>query len=196
MPYKKIRLIGKIAKAYALAEAAHVGQRRRSGDAYISHPMALIEKLNKVEADEDTQIAALLHDVLEDSDYTKDDIKRMFGESVSIIVYYLSKDEEENKEKKMRNYIKKLKTGFKENESVYLVKLMDQLHNTETLKYFDKEKQKIQAKESIEFYFNIFCDHLYVVNPCYKKFCLEAILQIERNCRKVLGDSKKVKSDF
>lgn len=146
----------KIVEAYEFAGEAHTGQLRHSGENYIVHPMSVAMILTEVGADDSTIIAGLLHDVVEDTDYTEEDITEKFGEDVALLidgVTKLGKLKGHTKgELKMEN-LRKMFFAMATDIRVIIIKLADRLHNMRTLKYHDSvEKRKDIAQETLDIY--------------------------------------------
>ena len=143
-----------IEKAYIYAEKMHKGQLRKSGEPYIIHPLNVAYILAKLGLDTQTICAALLHDVVEDTEATYEDIEKMFNEEIAQIVEGVTKLTQLFKtaeEKQAENY-KKMFIAMEKDIRVILLKLADRLHNISTLKYLKKDRQIAIAKETIEFY--------------------------------------------
>ena len=142
-----------IRKAYLFAYKKHSGQFRKSGEEYIIHPLNVGIILTSIYADSDTIEAALLHDVLEDTDCTQEEMEEEFGKEVTKLVMgvtKLSKIHFSTENEYLIDYYKKIIIGISEDVRVIIVKLADRLHNMRTLWALPKEKQKIKAKESLE----------------------------------------------
>lgn len=145
----------KIIEAYQYALKKHDGQYRKSGEPYIIHPLNVAIILTSVYADSDSIIAALLHDVVEDTDATLDEVEKMFGPVVRKLVdgvtklgrIHFSTDNEY-----LTNYYKKIIVGMSEDVRVIIIKLADRLHNMRTLWAIPEEKQKKKAKETLEIF--------------------------------------------
>ncbi len=147
--------IEKLAKAYELAEKAHEGQLRNTGEPYIIHPLAVAHILADLELDCDSLVGALLHDVVEDTDCTIADVSKEFGDSVGIIVdgvTKLSKIQYTNKEDQQIENLRKMFLAMAKDIRVILIKLADRLHNMRTLKAMSEDKQREKARETLEVY--------------------------------------------
>lgn len=144
-----------IMKAFLLAEKAHEGQFRASGEPYIMHPLAVAEILAHLQIDHITLMAALLHDVVEDTDYTKEDIEELFGPEVAFLVDGVTKlnqfQYETKEDRQMENY-RKMILAMAKDVRVVVIKLGDRLHNMRTLKHMRSDKQKRIAKETLEIF--------------------------------------------
>ena len=147
--------IEKIEKAYSVAEKAHEGQNRASGEPYISHPLEVAYILADLELDCETIVGALLHDVVEDTEYTLDDVKKEFGESVAIIVdgvTKLGKIQYTTAEEQQVENIRKMLLAMAKDVRVILIKLADRLHNMRTINAKSEMKQREKARETLEVY--------------------------------------------
>lgn len=144
-----------IMKAFTLADKAHEGQFRASGEPYIMHPLAVAEILAHLQIDHITLIAALLHDVVEDTEYTKEDIEKLFGAEVAFLVDGITKlnqfQYETKEDRQMENY-RKMILAMAKDVRVVVIKLGDRLHNMRTLKHMRSDKQKRIAKETLEIF--------------------------------------------
>ncbi len=142
-----------VIKAYEYAKKAHEGQYRISGEPYIFHPLAVAEIVADLGFDYKTIQAALLHDVIEDSELTEDDLKKEFGEEVASIVGALTKIKVfSDKRKNNIEALKKILLASVKDIRVIMIKLADRLHNMRTLKYCDTEKQKRISDETFKIY--------------------------------------------
>lgn len=144
-----------VTKAYQLAEEAHKDQRRVSGETYILHPLAVAQILADMKIDTTTITASLLHDVVEDTSYTLDDLKKMFGKEVAFLVDGVTKLSRLNyrtKEDQQLNSMRKMFLAMAKDVRVVVIKLADRLHNMRTLRYMRSDKQKRIAQETLEIF--------------------------------------------
>ena len=142
-------------KAYLFSEKAHEGQMRRSGEPYISHPLNVAGILADLRLDVDTIMTGLLHDTVEDTPVTLEDIKREFGETVAYLVDGVTKIGQmnfRNSFDKQGENIRKMIVAMGKDVRVVLVKLADRLHNMRTLNHMPYEKQTRIAQETLEIY--------------------------------------------
>lgn len=146
---------GLVERAYRFAEEAHRGQVRKSGDEFITHPIAIAARLAERKLDAPTIAAAILHDVAEDSPYTKKDLEKHFGSEVAFLVEAVTKLKDirytDAAERSAEN-LRKMVLAFAEDIRVVLIKLVDRLHNMETISALKPEAQKRIARETIEIY--------------------------------------------
>lgn len=142
-----------IRKAYDYAEKKHFGQKRITGDDYILHPLNVALILTEISADAECMAAALLHDTIEDSDATKEEIESLFGKEIALLVDGVTKINKINfssdSEASAANQ-RKILVGLSEDVRVIIIKLADRLHNMRTLYVLSEEKQKRKAKETLE----------------------------------------------
>lgn len=147
--------INLVKRAYFYAEQAHDGQKRRSGEAYITHPLAVADILAHMHMDHQSLMAAMLHDVIEDTGISKKAIAKQFGESVADLVDGVSKltqiEFESHAEKQAENF-QKMALAMANDLRVILVKLADRLHNMRTLGAMPADKKRRIAKETLEIY--------------------------------------------
>jgi GTP pyrophosphokinase len=147
--------LSKIVDAYELANQKHAGQTRSSGEAYISHPIAVAYILLDMGMDTDTICAALLHDVVEDTDTTLDDIRRKFGQDVAVLVDGVTKIGKIplfTKEEQLAKNVEKILFAMSDDIRVIIIKLADRLHNMRTLKYRKQYKQRNTSRETMDVY--------------------------------------------
>jgi GTP pyrophosphokinase len=153
--YLETPQINLVKRAYFYAEQAHDGQKRRSGEAYITHPLAVAEILAQMHMDHQSLMAAMLHDVIEDTGIGKKAIAKQFGESVADLVDGVSKltqfEFESHAEKQAENF-QKMALAMANDLRVILVKLADRLHNMRTLGAMPSDKKRRIAKETLEIY--------------------------------------------
>ncbi|RKO66674.1 RelA/SpoT family protein [Desulfofundulus salinus] len=144
-----------LSKAYRFAEQAHRDQKRISGEPFITHPVAVAHILANLEMDLQTLVAGLLHDVVEDTSVTLEEIKTTFGDEVALLVdgvTKLSRLEYRSKEEHQAENLRKMFLAMAQDIRVILIKLADRLHNLRTLKYHTEAKQKEIARETLEIY--------------------------------------------
>jgi len=143
----------KIKFAYKFADEKHAGQYRKSGEAYIYHPLCTAIILTTVYADCDTICAGLMHDVIEDCDVTKAELEEVFGKDIAKLVDGVSKISKmhfSTENEALVEYYKKIIVGMSEDVRVIIIKLADRLHNMRTLWALPVDRQKIKAKEVLE----------------------------------------------
>jgi RelA/SpoT family (p)ppGpp synthetase len=153
--YLKPKDVARLEEAYRFSEAAHAGQKRQSGDPYISHPLAVAEILADWHLDGQTLMAALLHDVTEDTSVTKDEISDMFGRPVAELVdgvSKLDKIEFQSAEQVQAENFRKMLLAMARDVRVILIKLADRLHNMRTLGAVSPAKRRRVARETMEIY--------------------------------------------
>jgi GTP pyrophosphokinase/guanosine-3',5'-bis(diphosphate) 3'-pyrophosphohydrolase len=141
--------------AYVVARDAHDGQMRSSGDPYITHPVAVALNLAKMNLDHETLMAALLHDVIEDTPVTKDELAELFGHTVAELVEGVSKLDKlkfDNKEEMQAENFRKMVLAMVQDIRVILIKLADRTHNMRTLGSLRPDKRRRIARETLEIY--------------------------------------------
>ncbi len=147
---------GDIKKAYDMAFAAHKDQKRRSGEPYIIHPVSVAIILAELELDKESIIAGILHDIVEDTDTTLDDIKKEFGDEVALLVDGVTKltqlSYSKDKVEIQAENLRKMFLAMAKDIRVILIKLSDRLHNLRTLEYMSTEKQYEKARETMDIY--------------------------------------------
>lgn len=164
----------KVYQAYEIAAKAHANQKRESGEPYIIHPLNVCMNLTAFKADGASLCAGLLHDVVEDTDYTLEDIEKLFGSDVAFLVdgvtkisnlHYNTKDEATNAN------IRRLINSLNDDVRIIIIKLCDRLHNMRTLEFKAPEKQIRSAEETL----NIFVPLAYFIGAFKAKCELEDI---------------------
>jgi GTP pyrophosphokinase len=142
-----------LVRAYEVAEQCHEGQRRRSGDPYITHPLAVTTILAELGMDTTTLVAALLHDTVEDTRYTLDDVRKEFGVDVGHLVDGVTKlDKVQFGDAAEAETIRKMVVAMARDPRVLVIKLADRLHNMRTLRWLQQEKQERIARQTLEIF--------------------------------------------
>ncbi|MFF9333098.1 GTP pyrophosphokinase [Streptomyces albogriseolus] len=142
-----------IEKAYQVAERWHRGQKRKSGDPYITHPLAVTTILAELGMDPATLMAGLLHDTVEDTEYGLEDLRRDFGDVVALLVDGVTKlDKVKFGEAAQAETVRKMVVAMAKDPRVLVIKLADRLHNMRTMRYLKREKQEKKARETLEIY--------------------------------------------
>lgn len=149
--------ITRITQAYVFARNAHEGQKRRSGEPYIIHPVAVAQILAGMGMDGDSICAALLHDVVEDTPVTDQQVRASFGESVAQLVDGVTKIGQipfspDQQEEQQNENIRKMLLAMSRDIRVIIIKLADRVHNMRTLSFMPEEKRRFKAKETLEIY--------------------------------------------
>ena len=162
--------INRITEAYRFAEKAHDGQKRRSGEPYIIHPVAVAQILAEMGMDADSICAALLHDVVEDTPVTDEEISKKFGETIEQLVDGVTKlgqittnkahsDDDATKEERLMlmeqqqsENVRKMFLAMSRDIRVIIIKLADRVHNMRTLRFMPEEKRRFKARETLEIY--------------------------------------------
>lgn len=147
--------MGRVRDAYEYAVKLHEGQKRRDGSPYVTHCVATAEIIAEQGLDEDSIVAALLHDVIEDTPATYDDVKRQFGATVADIVEgvtKLTRVQYTSHEEEQAENLRKMLIAMAKDIRVILIKIADRLHNMRTMDYQSKEKQLIKSAETMEIY--------------------------------------------
>ncbi|MEV8451974.1 bifunctional (p)ppGpp synthetase/guanosine-3',5'-bis(diphosphate) 3'-pyrophosphohydrolase [Streptomyces sp. NPDC052095] len=142
-----------IERAYQVAERWHRGQKRKSGDPYITHPLAVTTILAELGMDPATLMAGLLHDTVEDTEYGLDTLRRDFGDQVALLVDGVTKlDKVKFGEAAQAETVRKMVVAMAKDPRVLVIKLADRLHNMRTMRYLKREKQEKKARETLEIY--------------------------------------------
>ncbi|MDT0396863.1 MULTISPECIES: GTP pyrophosphokinase [Streptomyces] len=142
-----------IERAYQVAERWHRGQKRKSGDPYITHPLAVTTILAELGMDPATLMAGLLHDTVEDTEYGLEDLRRDFGDVVTLLVDGVTKlDKVKFGEAAQAETVRKMVVAMAKDPRVLVIKLADRLHNMRTMRYLKREKQEKKARETLEIY--------------------------------------------
>ena len=148
--------ISMIEKAYTIAKNAHEGQVRKSGEPYIIHPLCVAIILADLELDKETIVAGILHDVVEDTVMTNEEIRKEFGSEVELLVDGVTKlgqlSYSHDKVDEQAENLRKMFLAMAKDIRVILIKLADRLHNMRTLQYMRPEKQKEKARETMDIY--------------------------------------------
>ena len=147
--------LGRVRAAFELAARAHADQKRKDGSPYVTHAVAAAEIIVEMDMDEDSIVAALLHDVIEDTPVTHEEIQKQFGPSVADIVEGVTKLTRVNytsrEEEQMEN-MRKMLMAMSKDIRVILIKLADRLHNMRTMDYQSPEKQRLKSLETMQIY--------------------------------------------
>ncbi len=144
-----------IGKAYDVAAKMHEGQLRKSGEPYLIHPMAVVKILAELGMDEYTLEAGLLHDVVEDTEYTSEMLEEEFGKEVALLVDGVTKISSlayENKEAQQAETLRKMFLAMSKDIRVLIIKLADRLHNLRTINYMTPNKIREKCKETLDIY--------------------------------------------
>ncbi|WP_461029832.1 RelA/SpoT family protein, partial [Streptomyces sparsus] len=142
-----------IERAYQVAERWHRGQKRKSGDPYITHPLAVTTILAELGMDPATLMAGLLHDTVEDTEYGLETLRRDFGDQVALLVDGVTKlDKVKFGEAAQAETVRKMVVAMAKDPRVLVIKLADRLHNMRTMRFLRREKQEQKARETLEIY--------------------------------------------
>ena len=145
--------VRQVERAYEVAARYHAGQSRKSGDPYITHPLAVAQILADLGMNHETLCAALLHDTIEDTSYTLDELRGDFGQEISALVDGVTKlDGVKYGEAAQAETVRKMVVAMARDIRVLVIKLADRLHNMRTLRYLPKAKQEQKARETLEIY--------------------------------------------
>ncbi len=149
-PKADIRLIE---RAYDVAARCHANQSRKSGDPYITHPLAVATILAELGMNHETLCAALLHDTIEDTPYTLDELRGEFGDDITALVDGVTKlDKVKYGEAAEAETVRKMVVAMSRDIRVLVIKLADRLHNMRTLRYLPRPKQEQKSRETLEIY--------------------------------------------
>ncbi|MHC5700230.1 bifunctional (p)ppGpp synthetase/guanosine-3',5'-bis(diphosphate) 3'-pyrophosphohydrolase [Streptomyces sp. ICN441] len=152
-PKTETATLRQIERAYQVAERWHRGQKRKSGDPYITHPLAVTTILAELGMDPATLMAGLLHDTVEDTEYGLDTLRRDFGDQVALLVDGVTKlDKVKFGEAAQAETVRKMVVAMAKDPRVLVIKLADRLHNMRTMRYLKREKQEKKARETLEIY--------------------------------------------
>lgn len=185
-----------IDKAYNLAEGYHKGQLRFSGDPYVTHPVEVAKILVKLGMDTQCIIAALLHDIVEDTDATIEEIEKEFGKDVALLVdgvTKLGKVPTYSREEAQAENIRKMLMAMNEDVRVVIIKLADRLHNMRTLSFMREQKQRDKSLEVLEIYAPI--AHRLGIRAIKEELEDLAISYLDPFAYKEIGDSLKMRAD-
>ncbi len=148
--------VSMIEKAYRLANDLHKDQKRKSGEPYIIHPLCVAITLAELELDKETIIAGILHDVVEDTDYTMEDVAREFSEEIALLVDGVTKltqlNYDADKIELQAENLRKMFLAMAKDIRVIMIKLADRLHNQRTMQFQSPEKQKEKSRETMDIY--------------------------------------------
>jgi guanosine-3',5'-bis(diphosphate) 3'-pyrophosphohydrolase len=154
-----------VKKAIELATDLHSGQLRKSGEPYISHPLAVLEILKKYGFSEEVQTAGVLHDIGEDTNISNGKIKNLFTENIAFTIYALSKnkkykvsleDKKTNSKFRISLYLRRFISSTSYNPIVLYVKIADQIHNLSTMKAFTNEKKMRKIFEAEKYFMPVY----------------------------------------
>ena len=155
LKYNKDANFELLEKAYYFAKEKHEGQKRKSGEPFFVHPVAVANMLVEMEMDMASVIAGLLHDILEDTETTYEELEENFGHEIAYLVDGVTKLKRlptETKEEAQADNMRKMVISMAEDIRVIVIKLVDRLHNMRTLQYVNTDKQVSKAKETLEIY--------------------------------------------
>src|SRR5687767_892893 len=144
-----------VVRAYEVADAAHAGQKRQSGEPYIVHPIGVADLLAQLGMDTATIVAALLHDVVEDTEMSVEDVREEFGDEAAALVDGVTKLDRikvSSKEEQQAESLRKMLIAMASDARVLLIKLADRLHNMMTIHHLPREKQQRIAEETLSIY--------------------------------------------
>ncbi|GLQ33009.1 bifunctional GTP diphosphokinase/guanosine-3',5'-bis pyrophosphate 3'-pyrophosphohydrolase [Litoribrevibacter albus] len=202
LPSDKINLVR---RAYYYAEQAHEGQKRRSGEPYVTHPLEVAQILSEIRMDHQSLMAAMLHDVIEDTEVPKTALLEQFGEEVTEIVDGVSKLTQihfESKEQAQAENFQKMALAMSRDIRVILVKLADRMHNMRTLGALRPDKRRRIARETLDIYSPI--AHRLGINDFrieLEDLCFQAMYpmrarMIQKAVNKISGHRKEIVADI
>ena len=178
-----------IGRAYDKAKLLHKGQLRKSGEPYLIHPVAVAIILAELGMDSETLVAGLLHDSVEDTDYTREDLVKDFGEEVAVLVDGVTKLGNlrfDSKEEAQAENLRKMFLAMSKDIRVLIIKLADRLHNMRTIEFMTPEKVIEKSRETLEIYaplasrLGIYTVKFELENLCLKYLYPEEYAKLER----------------
>ena len=187
--------IAQIDKAFAKANEAHKNQKRQSGEPYIIHPIAVAKILYELGMDAPSIETALLHDVVEDTPVTLDEIKEEFGEEIANLVDGVTKIGKiplSTREEQQAENIRKMLLAMSEDIRVIIIKLADRLHNMRTLQHMPEKKRREKARETLEIYAPI--AHRLGIRGVKEELEDRAIMYLDPVAYKEIGDQLAAQS--
>lgn len=199
--YLQPQQVEAVIAAFEFGDLAHEGQTRKAGGAYIWHPVAVAEILAEIQLDHESLIAAILHDVVEDTAFTKEDIVTRFGETVAEIVdgvTKLGKVKFNSPQEAQAESFRKMILAMSRDIRVILIKLADRLHNMRTLGVMRPEKQRRIARETLEIYspiaarLGINSFRIELEDLGFKAMCPYRFAVLERAVLKAKGNRKEI----
>ncbi len=189
------QVMAQIDRAYETAEKAHKDQKRQSGDPYITHPIAVAKILYELGMDAPSIETALLHDVVEDTPVTLDDLRNEFGEEIANLVDGVTKIGKiplSTREEQQAENIRKMLLAMSEDIRVIIIKLADRLHNMRTLQHMPEKKRREKARETLEIYAPI--AHRLGIRAVKEELEDRAIMYLDPVAYKEIGDQLAAQS--